>query len=471
MRNTVIGNLKSLTKDIRFWLIFFFAIRLFGITHAPLETGHNWRQSLTNMIARNFVEVRANLLYPMIDMAGEKTGIIGSEFPFFNYLIYLVSEVFGYEHWYGRLINLLVSTVGIYFFYLIVKEIVDRRAAFSSTLLLTLSIWFAYSRKIMPDTFSVALVLIGLYFAISFVKKGGALKLSLFFVMTTLGMLCKIPALALFGLVSLVLLVRGIPLSRKVQLLSASFVGFLIVCAWYFYWVPHLLETYKYQLYFPKGFVEGVKEIIPLWKKLLERFYFNAFYSYAALVCCLAGVVVLLKSQRKLLQLGFALVCLVFAAFIVKTGSVFPLHNYYIIPFVPVMALLGGLFLAKIPAKFQYALLLVIGVESIANQQHDFFIKEEKLYKLGLESAVDQSVPKNSLIIINGGPSPQDIYFAHRKGWTVTNEELSNQSKIDSLAALGAQYIVVDKTFRGEGLNDPNYTELYNGEYYQIVEL
>lgn len=90
--------LKNILTDIRFWILVFFAIRLIGITNEPIEISHNWRQTLTNMIARNFLEDGANLRFPKIDMAGEKTGIIGSEFPFFNYLIYLAFELFGFEH-------------------------------------------------------------------------------------------------------------------------------------------------------------------------------------------------------------------------------------------------------------------------------------------------------------------------------------------------------------------------------------
>src|SRR6187399_1038601 len=115
-------QITDLISDIRFWILIFFIIRMIGITNPPLEISHNWRQSLTNMIARNFSESESNLLYPKIDMAGNMTGIIGSEFPFFNYLIYLTSCVFGYSHWYGRIINLIVSSFGVYTFYLIVKN-------------------------------------------------------------------------------------------------------------------------------------------------------------------------------------------------------------------------------------------------------------------------------------------------------------------------------------------------------------
>ena len=65
----------AVLSDFRLWVLFFFILRLIGITNPPLEVGHNWRQSLTDMIARNFVEGNPNLLYPQIDMAGNQNGI------------------------------------------------------------------------------------------------------------------------------------------------------------------------------------------------------------------------------------------------------------------------------------------------------------------------------------------------------------------------------------------------------------
>ena len=72
---------KRILNDIRFWILIFLLIRLIGITNPPIETGHNWRQTTVTMVARNFVEVDNNILYPRIDIAGEKTGITGMEFP------------------------------------------------------------------------------------------------------------------------------------------------------------------------------------------------------------------------------------------------------------------------------------------------------------------------------------------------------------------------------------------------------
>ena len=66
---------KGMVRDVRFWIVVFGIIRLYGITNAPLEIAHSWRQVTVNMVARNFVENDANVFYPQVDMAGEKTGI------------------------------------------------------------------------------------------------------------------------------------------------------------------------------------------------------------------------------------------------------------------------------------------------------------------------------------------------------------------------------------------------------------
>jgi hypothetical protein len=442
---------------------------LIGITNAPLEIGHNWRQALTNMITRNFVENSANLFYPMIDMAGEKTGIIGSEFPFFNYLGYLFSIIFDYTHWSGRLINLIISSFGLFYFYRLVRGLFQERVAFSSTIVLAVSIWFGFSRKIMPDTFSVSLVIIGLYFAFRYLKFGHKWSALYFFVFCTIGILCKIPALSFLSLLGAVFFIKEIPNSRKTTIFGLSSLCFSLVCFWYFYWVPHLLETYQYQLYFPKSLIEGYREIYPLLPDFFEKFYFSALKSYVALACCLAGLFLFIQQKMKITLFALSIFFAVFILFILKTGAVFPTHSYYVIPFVPIMALLCGFFIARIPIKYQIVLLSIIVIEGIANQQHDFFIKDSEQYKLELQATSDKLIPFKDLIIINGGASPQSIYFAHKKGWTVENEQLNSKVFIDSLIRLGANYLIIDKTTNVQ--NYDRYMILFSGAHYNFYQL
>lgn len=461
--------LKNILTDIRFWILVFFAIRLIGITNEPIEISHNWRQTLTNMIARNFLEDGANLRFPKIDMAGEKTGIIGSEFPFFNYLIYLAFELFGFDHWYGRLINLTISSIGIYYFYKTIKELINPKIAFNATIILLSSIWFAFSRKIMPDTFSISLLFIGLFHGYQYLKNKSITGLLLFFLFSTLGMLCKIPALSVFSVLAVTLFIKEIPMPRKILFYSVSSLSFAIVCLWYFYWVPYLLDVYQYQLYFPKTFSEGLAEILHFIPQLLEKFYFSSLSSYIATGCFIGGIYVLIKSKDNLVKSAILIVSIVFILFIIKTGAVFPLHNYYIIPYTPFMAIIAAYLISSLSQKYAYLLLVIISVEAIANQQHDFFIKDKTTYILSLEQLTNQYIPKENLIIINGEFSPQDIYFTNRKGWTILNKQLKNELFVDSLRNLGANYIIINK--HNANNTELNYKQVFSNSDFVFYKL
>ena len=448
----VVRNIREMLRpsDVRFWIFLFFAGRLAGITQAPLEAGHSWRQSLTAMIARNFLQIDPNILYPRIDMAGDATGIIGAEFPLFNYLIYFFAVGFGYEHWYGRLINLVVSSLGVYCFHGLVAAFFTKRTALAASVILLGSIWFSFSRKIMPDTFSVSLVLMGLYAGYRYLQSGNLLAIAGYTLLVAAGTLCKIPAAALVAVIGVLPFIPEVSRGRKALLIGATLIAGVITAWWYFYWIPDLIDRFGYRLYFPKGLREGVTEILPLLPEYFKKFYFSGLYSYIGFAAAVAGVVFLFASRRGIQAAALLLVTGVFIAFTAKTGAVFPTHNYYIIPFVPVLALLAALGLERLPPKMAWIAIGLILVESTANQLHDFFPKEGSLHKPGLESLMDAHVEKDALIVINGGASPQDIYFANRRGWTVDNA-LLNPASLDSLRSLGADYVVIDRReFDGE---------------------
>ena len=261
--------------DIRTWILFFFILRLYGITFPPLEVGHNWRQTDGLMIARNFYEHGPDILHPTVDVGGEKSGITGSEFPILNYLIYLVAKVFGYQHWYGRLIVLVFSSLGVYFFYKGIRMYFGESAAFNGTMLLLVSFWFSYSRKIIPDAFAISLCLIGLYQALMYWETGKWWRLILFIVLCVLGCMSKILAAAVLTVLALPLFKMSIPLSRKVFVAIGSLFIVGGTCWWYFLWVPHLNETYGFGDHFFMGlpFKEGFDRIIQNPGPVLKRFY------------------------------------------------------------------------------------------------------------------------------------------------------------------------------------------------------
>ena len=464
-----------LLKDIRFWILFFFVIRLIGITNPPLEVAHNWRQTTVTMVARNFLEVDNNIFYPHIDIAGEKTGITGMEFPTLNYLIYLVSELFGYQDWYGRLINLLVSSIGLLYFYKLIRRYFSETISFNATLILTVSIWFQFSRKIMPDTFAMSFIFMSIYYGTNYLlsknNQKNSVNLALYFVFVLIGMLSKLPAGYLLILFVFYLFQKEISLKRKLLFCSVSVVSLIPVFWWYFIWVPYLVDTYGFWHFFMgKSMQEGFSEIVLNLKDTLKKFYDTAL-KFSGFAVFLVGIIYSILRKERKIYLVFSTTLLVFSILILKSGFTFAHHSYYIIPFVPVMALVAGYGLEQIKnRRYQIILLAIICLEGLGNQFHDFIIHENDSKILKLESDLDKFSSRKDLIIINSGDYPTPMYFAHRKGWVNSNNSISNPTYIDKLKNKGLKHIVILKRSFAEEVLLPNYKCVFNNREYSIYK-
>lgn len=460
-------------KDIRFWIVLFFLVRMYGITNPPLEVAHNWRQTTGTMVTRNFYEGSANILYPRIDFAGDKTGITGMEFPLLNYIDYWVSELFGYQHWYGRLINLIVSSLGIWFFFKLLKRYFTPETAFNASIILLASIWFAYSRKIMPDTFATSLVIIGFYYAARYFEEERRrwLHLFLFGCFTLMGVLAKLPAGFLLVLYAFFILNRQISIHLKIVFFIVSGILLAPIAWWYFSWVPYLVEKYKFWHFFMgKPISIGARELVEHLGDGLKHFY-DAALKFTGFGLFLTGLFFAIRKRNKLL---LGILGLGFAAFLVialKAGFTFTHHSYYIIPFVPIMALTAGYGVAGFNKKVvQIILLTVIVLEGTLNQLHDFRLKEHEQAFVKLESYMDSFSKRSDLIAVNTGDNPTAIYFAHRKGWVASNDELLNPNFRKDIRQKGCKYIVVLKRYLGGELYLP-LTVVMNTEDWTVYKL
>jgi len=433
-------------RDIRFWLLIWFCLHLTGITNPPVEPSHSWRQAYTCMVARNFTLDGPDILYPKVDYMGPEREVTASEFHFFSMLISGVSKIFGYDHWFGRLINLIVTSMGIWFFYRIIRRWIAQREAFISTLVLMVSSWFMFSRKIMPDTFSVSLVIIGMYYALKYLDQGKWHQIIFGFLLLTLGTLNKIPSAILASVLLIPLLTGQFSMKRRITLVISGVFTFFIILLWYFHWVPHLITEYGNPLYFPRSFSVGLAEIMNNPWISLEKFYFSALRSYAALAFFLAGIIIVILKRQKIVLYILLITLLATLIFAIKAGIIFSTHDYYIIPFVPVMALVSGYALSRIRNRIILSLFVaVMVIEGVANQYHDFFPGDENNYYLSLESNADSFSTREDLFIVNGGLDPRLIYFLNRRGWSLDPDDVCNHSIVDSLTSRGAVFLVLEK--------------------------
>lgn len=462
-------HFQAYFKDIRFWILLFFVLRLIGITQPPLEIAHNWRQSTVTMVSRNFFEVDANIFYPRIDIAGEKSGVTGMEFPIFNYLIYLVSLLFGYDHWYGRLVNLIFSSWGVLAFYRLVQHLKNERWAFSASLVLLSSLWFIYSRKIMPDTFAMSLMLIGLHAAYRFLNdEKGFYRLAGYFAAVMAGVLAKLPVVLGFSLLPFLLLDHRMPLKKRVWLVLATFLAVVPAAVWYFYWVQHLNQQEGFVHFFMgKDWKTGALEIFENRSAAANMFYETAI-KFVGFGLFVTGIVLIILKKEKMLLAFWVLSSVMFLAFMFKAGDNFTRHSYYMLPYIPVMAFFAAYPLKLMKnTKMTRLILFVVVLEGIINQQHDFRVPEKNMALVQLESLLDEHFNSDVLLLTNSDEYPTPMYFAHRKGWVASNLQIADTTYVQSLQAKGLGAILVLKQAFGSDLILP-YTQVYDDANFRI---
>lgn len=136
-----------------------------------------------------------------------------------------------------------------------------------------------------------------------------------------------------------------------------------------------------------------------------------------------------------------------------KGGFTFYHHSYYIIPFVPLMALLSAYGISTLPSiRWKTIVLVAIGLEGFFNHLDDFRIKPVNAALLQIEPLMNEISQPKDLVAINSGAFPTPMYFAHRKGWVAFNNQLSQVSYIDSLTHLGLKHIIIMKRTFGDSM-------------------
>ncbi|MFL5766196.1 MAG: ArnT family glycosyltransferase [Bacteroidia bacterium] len=459
--------------DIRFWIFFFFILRMVGITDPPLEIAHNWRQVTGHMVARNFYETDNNILYPRLDIAGEKSGITGTEFSVLNYLEYLLSLIFGFHDWFGRLINLIVSSFGIFYFYKLLRLHFSERFSFNAAFVLLVSSWFMFSRKAMPDTFSTSLIIISVYFAYRYCSEKKLSQALLYFFFSLCAVMSKIPAIYLLVVLAFPFLDRQVALRSKVVITLLTLLMLIPVYWWYFRWVPQLNEQFGFKHYFMGvSFSTGLSEILHHPSPTVEKFYFDALKFSGFLAFCAGLVLAIYKKERRILWP--ALLCsLAFAVFMLKSGRNFYHHSYYIVPFIPVMALFAGFALDHIQRPVvRTMMLLLITAECIGNHQNDFYIKKSEKYKMGMEAIADSFSKRKDLFLVNSTDNPQQMYLLHRRGWLASPETLGRAGFIDSIAGLGCRYLLINRhEGKAPSIDKFEGKEVYNDDNFVVYSL
>ncbi len=438
-----------------------------------LFDSENWRQADGISIAKNFLTDGPQVLYPKIDHAGQLTGIVGCEFPLMNFMVFLLFKMFSVGWWQGRLVNLVFSSLGTYYFYQLVHRFLSRKMALPAAIILITSIWFAHSRKFMPDVLSTSLVIMGVYCGLNFLKKTkGNGWLVGFILFVASGMLSKIPSAIVLAFIIPEMFNPQVEQQRKYWLLTSLIVVFIPVVLWYFYWVPHLTKAYGYSyFYMGSSMIDGFKSLLLNLPDLLAKFYYDAMH-FIAFGFVTIGLWFLYKNKEWVILKILGIACVLLAIYLLKAGEHVIIHSYYLIPFIPFMAITAAYSIIQFKQlKVQRVIVALIVLEGIGNQQHDFRYSARQIYHQKLAYLANDFIPKDKKIVVNYGYNPTMLGFLDRKGWTKESSFLADKKQMDELINANCAFLVWDN----HQADIPGYLSdfelLYQDEDYLVCKL
>ncbi len=459
-----------------------FVLRLYKVTN-PIADWHSWRQADTSAVSRSFVTNGFDLLHPRFeDISNVPSGTRENpegyrfvEFPFYNVMqaaSFMVFDHFTLEEW-GRIVTNLISIVGVFFLFLLVKRYSNSVAAISAAFFFAvLPFNLYYDHTILPDPLMVTTMIMSLYFFDMFLgAKTKSAKLS-FFVLTFLSaavaLLVK-PFVAFFFLPMLVAVWNKWQWKLFLQwplyvLLIISFVPFALWRIW--------------MAQFPAGIPSSswlfnsnhIRFTGAFFNWIFARRIGQLILGYFLIGPFIIGIVSIIKNR--LYFLSFLASSFVYVS-VVATGNV--QHGYYQLPIIPSIAIFLGLgadFLIRPPKEFSriisIATLVVCILFGLAfswfNARTLFYVNNPNIVVAG--QAVDRLTPKNAKVIALYNGDTSFLYYTNRQGWA------SFEHSIPEMVKLGAEYIaIVNPTpndFKGFGTE---YKVVGSSSAYLILDL
>lgn len=394
------------------------AVRLIAINQ-PFEDVWSWRQSDVAAIARNYFQGGFHFARPQIDWAGDSGGYVGTEFPVLPFIAALCYKAFGVHEWVGRIQAVIFFAFSLPFFFLLVRNKFGEAAAVWALLFYAFApVGIMASRCFMPDTPSLTLAIIGLYFFDRWIVQeksrsafiASALCISLSILIKATSALIGAPILCL------VLQRFGVSAFRNFKLWLFAAIALAPAAIWYWHAYQISLAFYPHH-FFGAG---GVK-IMPLgWYLKIVREIPTKELTPLLLIAAVVGLFAN-KAESGARPFVWWMIAMILSIVVVGYGN---RHPWYRLPLVPITAVLAGVACAVIGgklatrvAKLAVSSLLIVLFGALA------FVGARKFYQpisapmreAGLK--LKEISPPNALIVAADNGDPAVLYYAERKGW------------------------------------------------------
>lgn len=430
-------------------LVFALAMRLVHLNSPPIGV-HQWRQTQTAMISRNFHEKGYKFFYPQINWVGDGEGYAETDFPVYSFAVALGYGAFGDHDWVGRLTTVVFSLLTIYFLYLLVRKFLDEKTALWSAFFLSLLPLVAfYGRAIMPESLMLMSTVAGLYFFSEWLdkEKKAYFILSVIFVANA----CMLKPTSLY--IGLPLLYLAISKFGKRTLKTPALYLFAVlvfggVFAWYYHAHSILLDTGNTIGLYDKWLNWGLLARARFWNRIVVISLLERHFAWFGFPVFIAGVFMARRARNERL-FDLWLIAVVIYMLIAGQGNF--AHDYYQLPFM----LPGVVFMARVYSRrFDFKgykkdrtsvalTVALIGMVVFSFIQYRKFLKnEDTASSVTYRSSrlIRETTGNKDLVITITDGDPSILYFSNRKGWVATTTEVTDEYLNEKIKK-GAKYL------------------------------
>jgi len=424
-------------------LLLALVLRTYHLAYPPWDY-HNWRQTMTLMVARDLSRHGLDLLHPIVawvtDRRPSSPSYFGGEFPIQSALAAVLFKLFGESDAIARMVTIAFSLLGIFFLYGLLNRrsgvVVARLGAFVYSLL---PYHLYFGRVFMPDVPALTLALGGLDALDRWTDNRKWSKLAAAGALTALAILQKLtvifvalPVLYLFWLI------YGKRLLFRIEPYVFTLMGGIPPLVWY----SHAMAMTRQGGFSIAQPAHAFAHDLGYWLQLSfvrEIFKALALEAFSPLGIGLAVIGLAWPWRGRAAWLfrwwvaGAALLL-----FLIPDNL--PENHYYLSLLMPGGAALAGLALsASVPhrkARPLLALLLGLYAAGAIYSAVPFYQPDRLPRDLGV--LLNRLTEPDDLIVTESGGSPNMLYFADRRGWMLAREY--DVGMLERFAQAGARY-------------------------------
>jgi len=437
----------------------------------PAWDYHNWRQSITLMLARDFARHGFHLLHPQVAWIGgspSAPSYFGAEFSIQSVLAAVLYRVFGESDAAARLVVIAFSLLGIYCLY----ELLGRRAGVAAAALgafiySLLPYHLFFGRVFMPDIPAISLALAGLNVLDRWTDSRKSSSLAAAAVLTALAILQKLPvAFATLPALYLFWLAYGRRLFARPEPYLFALIAGLPEAVWY----AHIIATQQQNAFSAYAVQQlSFARHLGLWFEggfAMHVFKGLSKEAFSALGLGLAVLGLCWFAQGRAAWI-FRLWIAGAALFLFLIPDVVSGNLYYLTLLLPGGAALAGLTLARSArGRNTYALLavvLAIYAAGAISAALPLYQSDRLPYDLGLLLRSLTQPPE--LLVTESGGSPNMLYAAERRGWLLEREY--DMGRIQRLREQGASYYA--DTFAADAVQKKPFFEAMDKRFERLT--